>query len=81
MSGQLIKHAYYNRHIKTPNGIIMLKILRVKCKCCNRTHAIFPECIVPYSQVLLNDHISIIIITVLLLSRLCYLMNSLMKVI
>ena len=60
MSGQLIKHAYYDRHIKTPNGIITLKILRVKCKCCNKTHAIFPECIVPYSQVLLNDHISII---------------------
>ncbi|ETI90355.1 MAG: hypothetical protein Q607_CBUC00057G0047 [Clostridium butyricum DORA_1] len=60
MSGQLIKHAYYDRHIKTPNGIITLKILRVKCKCCNKTHAIFPECIVPYSQVLLNDHVSII---------------------
>ena len=60
MSGQLIKHAYYDRHIKTPNGIIILKILRVKCKCCNKTHAIFPECIVPYSQILLNDHVSII---------------------
>lgn len=60
MSGQLIKHVYYNRHIKTPDCIILLKILRVKCKCYNKTHAIFPECIVPYSQVLLNDHISII---------------------
>lgn len=60
MSGQLIKHAYYKRHIKTSNGIIMLKILRVKCKCCHKTHAIFPEIIVPYSQVLLDDHISII---------------------
>ena len=60
MSGQLIKHAYYNRHIKTPDGVITLTILRVKCKCCNKTHALFPECIVPYSQILLADHISII---------------------
>ena len=60
MSGQLIKHAYYNRHIKTPDGVITLTILRLKCKCCNKTHALFPECIVPYSQILLADHISII---------------------
>ena len=60
MCGQLIKHAYYNRHIKTSDGVITLTILRVKCKCCNKTHALFPECIVPYSQILLADHISII---------------------
>ena len=60
MSGQLIKHAYYDRHIKTPDGVMTLTILRVKCKCCGKTHAIFPECIVPYSQILLANHISII---------------------
>lgn len=49
ISGQLIKHAYYDRYIKTPDGIIALKIIRVECKCYNKTHAIFPECIVPYS--------------------------------
>ena len=59
-SGQLIKHGYYYRKIKTPNGIMSLKILRVKCKSCGKTHVIFPECIVPYSQILLQDHISII---------------------
>lgn len=60
ISGQLIKHAYYDRHIKTSNGVINLTIIRVKCKSCGKTHAIFPECIVPYSQILLSDHISII---------------------
>ena len=60
MSGQLIKHAYYDRHIKTPEGIITITILRVRCKCCGKTHAIFPECIIPYSQILLADHRSII---------------------
>jgi hypothetical protein len=50
MSGQLIKHAYYDRHIKMPEGVITLTILRVKCTCCGKTHAIFPESIVPYSR-------------------------------
>ena len=60
MFGQFIKHAYYDRHIKTPEGIITITILRVRCKCCGKTHAIFPECIIPYSQILLADHRSII---------------------
>lgn len=60
LSGCLIKHAYYKRSIKTPNGLITLSILRVKCKHCGITHAIFPMLIVPYSKILLSDHISII---------------------
>ena len=60
MSGQLIKHAYYDRHIKMPEGVVTLTILRVKCTCCGKTHAVFPENIVPYSQILLTDHIAII---------------------
>lgn len=60
LSGSLIKHGYYNRSIKTPDGIITLSILRMKCKHCGKTHAIFPWTVVPYSQVLLNDHVSII---------------------
>ncbi|WP_425359771.1 DUF6431 domain-containing protein [Clostridium beijerinckii] len=60
MSGQLIKHAYYDRHIKMLEGVITLTILRVKCTCCGKTHAIFPESIVPYSQIILTDHTTII---------------------
>jgi len=60
ISGNLIKHAYYTRSVKTPEGLVALRILRVKCKCCGKTHALFPECIVPYSQILLEDHIKII---------------------
>lgn len=30
---------------------IILRILRVKCKECGRTHAILPEVVVPYSQI------------------------------
>ncbi|WP_244834116.1 DUF6431 domain-containing protein [Clostridium sp. BJN0001] len=59
-SGQLVKHGYYKRTVKNSDGKISITILRAKCTCCNKTHAIFPECIVPYSQILLCDHISII---------------------
>ena len=59
-SGCLIKHAYYERRVKTPDGCITLRILRVICKRCHKTHAVFPEWIVPYSQILLKDHLKII---------------------
>lgn len=58
--GSLTKHAYYSRKIKIPDGPVVIRILRVLCKCCGKTHALFPECIVPYSQMLLKDHIDII---------------------
>lgn len=60
ISGCLTKHAYYNRNVKTPNGILKLRILRLICNSCGKTHAVFPICIVPYSQILLKDHINII---------------------
>lgn len=60
MSGCFNKHGYYNRSIKTSDGIITIFIHRVKCKHCSKTHAIFPHIIVPYSQILLREHISIL---------------------
>lgn len=60
ITGCLIKHGFYTRSIKTSEGIISLSILRVRCKHCGKTHAIFPEIIVPYSQILLDDHLAII---------------------
>lgn len=61
-SGYLIKHAYYTRSVKISGGIkLSLSILRVKCSICGKTHAVLPSFVVPYSQVLLQDHISIII--------------------
>jgi len=58
--GHLIKHAYYTRTVKTPDSPVSIRILRVICKRCGKTHAIFPQVIVPYSQILINDHIDII---------------------
>lgn len=59
-SGYLTKHAYYKRNVKMPTGIIKLKILRLYCYSCGKTHAVFPICIVPYSQILFSDHVNII---------------------
>lgn len=60
LSGHMTKHAYYQRSIKTTDGKLAISILRVRCKHCGVTHAIFPHLIVPYSQILLREHISII---------------------
>lgn len=55
-----IKHGYYLRSIKTPDGFLPISILRVKCNSCNKTHAILPSWIIPYSRILYDDQVSII---------------------
>ena len=59
-SGCLHIHAYYERHLKTPSGRIKLRICRVKCECCGKTHAVLPSFIVPYSQIPLQDQTAVI---------------------
>ena len=59
--GSLIKHGYYTRFVKIYGELCKLKILRLICKCCNKTHAILPDWIVPYSRILLNDFVAIIL--------------------
>ena len=49
-------HGYYNRNVKIPSGTLRLRICRVRCSQCQRTHAILPASIVPYSQIALHDH-------------------------
>ncbi len=57
----LTKHGYYHRFIKTYDcNKLCLSILRVKCSFCNKTHALFPVDIVPYSSISVTDHVSII---------------------
>lgn len=54
-------HCYYDRLVKTKNGIFKLLVLRVRCRFCKKTHAILPDAIVPYSSVTLEDTITIIL--------------------
>jgi len=50
-SSCFVRHGYYHRKLKTRQGTLDLRILRVKCKACGRTHAILPELVVPYVQI------------------------------
>lgn len=59
-SGCLSIHGYYHRYIKAPSGKLKFRICRVICECCGHTHAILLSSMVPYSQVSLTEHISII---------------------
>ena len=48
-------HGYYYRTAKLPAGDIRLKICRVKCSECGKTHALLLSSMVPYSQIRLID--------------------------
>lgn len=60
LKGNLIRYGFYSRHIKTPSGLVKLRIQRVKCKVCGHTHALLLSCLIPYSQILLKDAVYII---------------------
>lgn len=59
-SGCLIRHAYYSRSLRFRSVLVTLKILRVKCRQCGRTHAVLLSCIIPYSQIPLEDQVKIV---------------------
>lgn len=56
----LFIHGYYRRFLNVPGGKVVFRICRVKCKSCNKTHALLPSFLVPYSQTSLPDHIAVI---------------------
>lgn len=59
-TGRFDMHGYYYRSIKNPDGKIKLRILRIKCESCGKTHAVLHPSIVPYSQVVLIDTLDIV---------------------
>lgn len=50
-SACLTIHGYYYRNVQTPEGKVMIRICRVKCSECGKTHALLLSSFVPYSQV------------------------------
>lgn len=54
-SGCMNIHGYYKRGVFQPGGVILLRICRVKCSECGRTHALLLSSIVPYDRISLND--------------------------
>lgn len=59
-SGSLIRYGSYRRHVKADGTKFPLIIRRVLCQSCDRSHALIPSSLVPYSQVPLEDQISLI---------------------
>ena len=60
LSGLLIGHGSYPRSIKIEGSKTALTIQRVRCKACDRTHAILLSSMIPYSQISLEDQLDII---------------------
>lgn len=58
--GRFIIHGYYQRCIRFFEEKITIKICRIRCHCCKKTHALIPSSIVPYSQIPLSSHVEII---------------------
>ena len=53
-------HGYYKRKVRTDKSNIEIRVVRVKCKCCGKTHAVLISLIIPYKSVCLNTSIRII---------------------
>ena len=53
-------HGYYKRKVRTDKSNIEIRVVRVKCKCCGKTHAVLISLIIPYKSVCLNTSIRIV---------------------
>lgn len=56
----LIQHGIYERGILTDEEKIQLKVSRVKCQFCSKTHALLPVQLVPYQQIPLETQLDVI---------------------
>ena len=59
-SGCLIRYGSYRRKIQLTDRILSLSVVRVYCKVCGHTHALFLSSMVPYSQIPLVLHVRLI---------------------
>lgn len=59
-SGSLIRYGSYRRHVKADGAKFPLIIRRLLCQSCRRSHALIPSSLVPYSQIPLEDQVSLI---------------------
>ena len=60
-SGCLTIHGYYSRYVQEQDEKLRIKITRVKCSVCGKTHALLMSSLVPYSQIPLENQREIIV--------------------
>ena len=53
-------HAYYTRGVFLPDGVYQLRICRVRCSECGKTHALLPSSLVPYDRISLSDQHTVV---------------------
>ena len=53
-------HGYYKRYVKGVDTPVLLRVLRLRCSSCGKTHAILLSTMVPYVQHTLEVHIDVI---------------------
>lgn len=59
-SACLTLHGSYHRYVQTPDDKVKIKVTRVKCSACGKTHALLISSLVPYSQIPLEEQRQII---------------------
>ena len=59
-TGALVRYGSSVRRVKIGGREAPLTISRLKCKVCNRTHAVLPSFIVPYSRVTVWEQVEIL---------------------
>lgn len=59
--GNYVIHGYYYRSIKAPFFKLRLRVLRIRCQLCGKTHAVLPTDIVPYSQVTFSTQLDVVL--------------------
>jgi len=59
-TGTFIKYGKYARHLRFGDKAEEIRIQRVVCRECRRTHALLPSSIVPYAQIPLREQVFII---------------------
>lgn len=59
-SGSLIRYGSYRHHVKADGAKLPLIIRRVLCQSRSRSHTLIPSSLIPYSQIPLEDQVSLI---------------------
>ena len=59
-SGCLIRYGSYRRKTQLTDRLLSLSVVRVYCKVCRHTHALFLSSMIPYSQIPLVLHVRLI---------------------
>ena len=54
-----VGHGYYERYLRTALGLVKIKVMRIKCRHCGKTHAVVPLFVVPYSWIMLRHQVMI----------------------